>query len=277
MAPSEGASYSSFMLTAILLGVVAASPFHLVIDPGHDPEHPGAISARGIPEVQFNDRISAALSKALQSVLPAAELQVTVSRRPDEKLAIKARGRRLNQLRPDLVISLHHDSVQPHLLKSWTHDGKKLRYCDDHAGYSLLVPTRGYYAGMAQLAAQDMAAELLAAKRAFTTYHALDIPGERVPWVNEKLGIYAGDYLYLLREVQAPIVLVELGFIINRDDEERLSSPEEVELLAGVLARAVQSYLHRRVAPEPRGHGGLQQQLLRGGERPAGDSHPHPR
>lgn len=210
--------------------------FSLLLDPGHDPAQSGAWSARNHPEVEFNDRLAAAIARQLAGQ-PLIAVQFT--RQPGERLTLDDRAARIDQLRPDLALSIHHDSVQPRLLRSWTSAGTIGRYCDDHFGYSLFAPRATPVSAAALGAAQNIGRELLATGYRFTSYHALPIAGEGRAWLDVATGVYDGNYLFLLRTSRVPIVLLEAGFIINRESEQRLADPAVVEALARTIATGV--------------------------------------
>lgn len=228
-----------------------ATDFTVVLDPGHSPKKPGAISARGIPETEFNDRLVGEIARLLGST---GNIRVVLTRRPGEEAGLKERVKRIHAADPDLVISVHHDSVQPHFLSGWEYEGKKLRYSDRFSGFSLFVPEKGYYAEISLLAARLLADHLTAGRQAFSTYHAMKIPGESRKWLDSARGIFAGDFLYLSRNLRAPFLLLEAGVIVHRKEEARLSDPAEIQRLAGLVAGAVAGLRerfenHRRKQP----------------------------
>lgn len=104
------------------------------------------------------------------------------------------------------------------------------------------------------MAARLLADHLIAGRQAFSTYHAMKIPGESRKWLDSKRGIFAGDFLYLSRNLRVPFLLLEAGVIVHRKEEERLSDPSEVQRLAGLVAGAVAGLRerfdnHRRKQP----------------------------
>ncbi len=225
----------------------------MVLDPGHSPKSPGAVSARGVLEVEFNDRLAEAVKKRLEA---GGTIRAVLSRGPREELGLKQRVERIHAADPDLAVSIHHDSVQPHFLSEWEHQGKRLRYSDRFSGFSLFVPTRGYFAEISRMAARRLADRLIAAGHAFSTYHAQKIPGESRQWVDSGRGIFAGDFLYLARNLRVPFVLLEAGVIVHRGEEARLSDPGEVKQLAGHIAAAIRGLQRkfendRRKRPPP--------------------------
>jgi len=228
-----------------------ASEFIVVLDPGHSPKKPGAVSARGVPETEFNDRLAKEIARLLGSI---EGVRVVLTRKPQEECGLQERVERIHAADPDLAISVHHDSVQPHFLSGWEYQGRKLRYSDRFSGFSLFVPEKGYYAEISRIAARLLADHLIAGRQAFSTYHAMKIPGESRKCLDPERGIFSGEFLYLTRNLKVPFVLLEAGVIVNRQEEQRLSDPAEVQRLAGLVTGAVAALRdrfdnHRRNQP----------------------------
>ena len=244
--------FATLLLLFFLFPLPASTAeFVVVLDPGHSPKKPGALSARGVPETEFNDRLAKEIARLLESI---EDVRVVLTRKPGEECGLKQRVERIHEADPDLAISVHHDSVQPHFLTGWEHQGKQLRYSDRFSGFSLFVPEKGYYAQISRIAARLLADHLIAGRQAFSTYHAMKIPGESRKWLDPERGIFSGDFLYLSRNLKVPFVLLEAGVIVNREEEQRLSDPAEVQRLAGLVAGAVAALRerfenHRRKQP----------------------------
>src|SRR5688572_3140689 len=98
-------------------------PLRVMIDPGHDPENPGAMGASGAVELQFNDRLAEALLARLRE---SSALEVSSTRAPAENLGLPGRLRRASEARADVLLSLHHDSVKPQYIEYTTKDGVQL-------------------------------------------------------------------------------------------------------------------------------------------------------
>ena len=71
------------------------------------------------------------------------------------------------------------------------------------------------------------------AGRSPSRYHETDLPGEGRALLDEKRGIYAGDFLYLLRTVQRPMVLVEAGFLASSAEEAGLKAWDVIVSING--------------------------------------------
>src|SRR5690349_16031311 len=95
--------------------------FHLVVDVGHTPEIPGAISARGKTEYDFNLR----LAKVIERKMIAAGFgRTTVLLGTGQAIpSLVRRVLQANAMSADLLLSVHHDSV-PEIFKSkWEYEG----------------------------------------------------------------------------------------------------------------------------------------------------------
>ena len=111
--------------------------FRVVIDVGHTREAPGALSARGVPEYDFNLRLAKQVEeKLIEAGFVSTNMLITDG---PAKIGLTERVARANALRADLLISIHHDSVPQFLKEEWEYEGKKHSYCDRFKGYSIFV------------------------------------------------------------------------------------------------------------------------------------------
>ncbi|MFI5363487.1 MAG: N-acetylmuramoyl-L-alanine amidase [Elusimicrobiota bacterium] len=227
------------VILALASAAAHAKPFLVLLDPGHTPQAPGATSSRGTTERTFNQNIARLLMEKLAAV---DGLRAATTNGPDENVGLSERPKLANELKADLFISLHHDSVQPQFLKSWDYDGASRKYCDEFSGYSIFVaaknPSFGESSAFARIAANKLEQKGLAP----SLYHAQDIPGEGRTLLDASLGIYDRSDLAVLRENKRPAILLECGFIVNRGEEERLRDPAYQSLLVDALYDAVLEY-----------------------------------
>jgi N-acetylmuramoyl-L-alanine amidase len=225
----------------VVLAPLAADGAPLVaVDVGHFLAEPGALSARGRPELEFNrelaERVAAALAgHGLGVVVVGADGNMSVlSRR-----TAAARD-------ADLFLSVHHDSVQPHYLEEWSHDGETRRFSDRFAGFSLFVSRRNPDLPASLACASAIGAGLRAAGFAPSLYHAEPIPGESKPFADRANGVHYFDNLVVLHTAARAAVLFEAGVIVNRDEELRLRDPAAQGRIAGAVAAGVAKCLAGR-------------------------------
>jgi N-acetylmuramoyl-L-alanine amidase len=218
----------------LAVAVMAADGAPLVaIDVGHFLAEPGALSARGRPELEFNRELAALLRDALEArrlavmVIGADGGMSVLSRR-----TAAARG-------ADLLVSVHHDSVQPHYLEEWTHAGETQRFSDRFAGFSLFVSRRNPRLAESLACASAIGAGLRAAGFASSLYHAEPIPGESKPFADRLNGVHYFDNLVVLHTATQAAVLLEAGVIVNRAEELRLRDPATHRRIADAVAAGV--------------------------------------
>jgi N-acetylmuramoyl-L-alanine amidase len=225
---------------AIDVAVFTGPKLQVVLDPGHDPKAGrGGRSVSGRWEVELNDTLAAALGAELDRM---PHISWKLSRAPSESLSLQERAEYLETQDPDLVVSLHHDSVHADVIAACNRTGVWDPACGEYEGFSLFVPTRGYFAGVSRMVAERIATELAASGRTPSRYHESDLPGEGRALLDPARGIYAGDFLYLLRTVKRPIVLVEAGFMASNAEETWLTDPENVRDQARRLAAAIDNW-----------------------------------
>ncbi len=232
----------------VLAGVLAVSacaapvrncpPPRVAVDIGHTPDAPGTVSAAGRAELAFNRRFAERLVLALQRQMPPGGTARTVEiRQPDPKLDRRVAA--IADQRPTLILSVHHDSVQERYLTYRTVDGRNLGQTDRAAGFSLFVPAETAVAAGSLAAARAAADALAAAGERPSLHHAEPIEGENRRLLDRARGIYAGDFLKILRTAGSPAVLIEVGVIKNPAEERRLDDPATVDRLAAAVAGAV--------------------------------------
>jgi N-acetylmuramoyl-L-alanine amidase len=214
--------------------------FKVLIDVGHTPEDPGAISAHGNPEYGYNLALANA---AMTQLVDAGFRQTTLLLAKGKGYGQLAhRAEIANRVAPDLLISIHHDSTRERYIRRWEFAGVERNYSDKFSGHSLFVSLRNRFYKQSVDFAKLLGGELAAKGLQFTPQHAEDIPTARLPLVDAELGVYRYDNLVVLKDVHAPAVLFEAGLIINRKDELLLATPERRTLLAKAITSAVADY-----------------------------------
>jgi N-acetylmuramoyl-L-alanine amidase len=238
-----------FILLAWLLGAgasVAAVPsctpakFKIVLDVGHTVTSPGATSARGATEYSFNLRLARRIEQELRD---GGFVQTTVLiTEGDGRDQLFRRSKHANAIAPDLLLSIHHDSVPQSYLETWTHEGVQRFYSDRFSGFSLFI-SRDMPRRKASLAfAKLLATELVNRDLHFTLHYADTFHSESRVLLDRGLGIYAFDALVVLYRSKVPAVLFEAGSIVNREEELALASSERQNSLAAAAHAAVVRY-----------------------------------
>jgi N-acetylmuramoyl-L-alanine amidase len=217
------------VLAALVPGLAAAEPAcKVAVDIGHHRAAPGAISARGVPEWSFNAALAGEVAEALRRhgvptvLLNPAGDPIDLKQRPADAEAAGA----------NLMVSIHHDSVQDQYLP----------FADRFSGYGLFVSAKNPEFQRSQAAADAIGDRLLAIGLTPSLHHAEPIPGENRPLLDERRGIYRYDDLIVLKYATIPALLIEAGVIVNRRDEEMLADQGFRHRFAEAVAEGVAAW-----------------------------------
>ena len=245
------AALGPFGLNPAALKTVATgcdpAKFRIVLDVGHTAESEGAISARNVSEFVFNLR----LAKRIEEKLKAegfAETRLLLTEGKARRSLVR-RVDTANNLRADLLLSIHHDSVPNKFLEDWEFEGKKSRFSDRFSGYSVFVsrnnPDFKTSFAFAELIGKEMKAQGLD----YAQQYSQPIMGRHQrPLLNRETGVYRYDELIVLRKTRMAAVLLEAGSIINRDEELKMSSPERRDIISSGVTAAVKEFCEPRWA-----------------------------
>ncbi|WP_170294615.1 N-acetylmuramoyl-L-alanine amidase family protein [Roseospira navarrensis] len=214
----------------------APSALTVAVDIGHGPASPGATSARGRSEHAFNQELAARVRDHLVSRGVAARLVLTeAGGAPD----LWDRPRLARAMGANLLLSIHHDSVQPQYLERGDLEGRPARFSRHAQGHSLFVSSKNPASDASLAAARAIGRALADWGLAPSLHHAEPIPGENRPLLDKALGIHDFADLIVLKTAAMPAVLVEAGVIVHPEEETRLRDPFHQDMLAEAIARGV--------------------------------------
>lgn len=233
--------------TAVPPGIPARPPqsacapaaFRLAIDIGHYRAAPGAISATGVTEFEYNVALARNVLAALREAGFTAAFLIGEAGTP---LKLEERTRLARNAGAVLFVSLHHDFVQQRYITNWTVDGKPEHYSDQFHGYSLFVSDRNPHPAESREFAVLLGEALLGEGLTPSLHHAEPIPGEGRPLIDKRLGLYRFDDLVVLRTATMPAALLESAIIVNRAEEQSVSNGDHEAKVVAALVKAVQRY-----------------------------------
>jgi len=224
------------LFAACLASAAEATPL-VAVDVGHYLAEPGAMSARGRPELEFNRDLATELARALE----ARDVRVKLIGADGDMGVLSRRTAAAREAA--LFVSVHHDSVQPHYLEEWEHEGVMRQYSDRFAGFSLFVSRRNPDLQLSLACASSIGARLRTAGFAPSLYHAEPIPGESKPFADRENGVHYYQNLVVLHSASQPAVLLEAGVIVNRAEELVLRESATQRLIAAAVAEGVRRCL----------------------------------
>jgi N-acetylmuramoyl-L-alanine amidase len=213
----------------------------IAVDVGHTKQSDGAMSARDVPEYNFNLNLARRVVEKLKSEgFADTRLMITEGKaRP----SLIRRVATANGMKADIFLSIHHDSVPDKFKEKWEFGGKKLEYSDRFSGHSLFVSKDNPYFETSFHLAQLIGRELKARKLKYADQYALPIMGKyRHDLLDKDVGVYRYDHLVVLMRTSMPAVLLEAGSIINRDEEVQMASPERQDMITGSVASAFRKF-----------------------------------
>lgn len=187
----------------------------VVIDAGHGGEDPGKVGINGVNEKDINLQIAEQVKKYLE----AAGVRVVMTRVTDEGLNdpgvsnrkvqdMKRRIALIDETKPKVTVSIHQNSYP----EEYVHGAQVFYYNTSAQGKKL--------------------AELIQNQLV-----------EKADPDNTR-AIKANDSYYLLKKTEIPIVIVECGFLSNRDEADKLCTPEYQDRIAWAIHMGILQYLN---------------------------------
>jgi N-acetylmuramoyl-L-alanine amidase len=228
----------------------ARSTFRVLIDVGHTATSPGADSARGVPEYEFNLKLADVMAQSLHDAGFDETIRLLTS---GAKLpSLFERAARANHMHADLFIAVHHDSVPDNLKEAWQYQGKKNHYSDRFSGYAIFVSNDNSDRAGSRAFGHSLGQELQKRGLHYTPHYTFALMGRyRHELVDADGGVYRYDQLVVLRSTRMPAVLLEAGSIVNRQEELELATPERRLMVAEAVTAAVENFCASRVQTVP--------------------------
>ena len=216
---------------------------HVVLDPGHGGDEPGAVGPSGLTEAELNLDVA----RRVRALLQAEGATVVLTRDADIRLTLHTRAAIARTLSPLAFLSIHHNAGE---IGATTTPGSELYH-------QLADPESKRLAGL-------LWEELQAHLGPFGTDWARgDQPGARA-----RRSVKTGDDFYgILRNAQGiPTVLVEATYLSNPAENELLLTEEfrdaEARAITDAILRLVRTqdpgsgFVPTKEAPTPAGGGG---------------------
>lgn len=231
----------------------------IVLDPGHGGIDAGTLGSANTAEKDVVLKFAKLLRDKLRAT---GRFDVHMTREIDVFVKLDERVRAARALGCDLFISLHTDSVPAQfahlnvrgatIYTMSAQDGdaraqklaEKENLSDVIAGVETLQDEEPEVAG---ILTDLMRRETTNSTHAFT--------GTLMNYMKKSTGLsrepHRNAAFKVLRAPDMPSVLVELGFLSNREDEKLLVSPAWQDQVAGAIGRAVETFFAKRVARTP--------------------------
>jgi N-acetylmuramoyl-L-alanine amidase len=220
----------------------------IVLDAGHGGAQEGALGPGGL----FEKSLALDLAVALKAELERGGAEVLLTREQDVVLPLTERVSFSNHARPDLFLSLHANSMPTRKLRARVEGIQTFFLSASASGEDALRTASQENAGAgasgAAPAQRDTLAFILAdlqrgeahadsARLAYAVHRRLVSGCGAVD-----LGVQQAPF-YVLMGVEAPAVLVEVGFISHPTEGRRLAEAAYRQKLVAALAEGIHAFL----------------------------------
>lgn len=236
----------------------AAGPV-IVLDPGHGGSQVGAEGPAGLVEKHLALTLARQVKTQLEATLGAT---VVLTRERDAVVHLAERVALANGRRPDLFLSIHANSM-PTRRQRQQHEGIETYFLSAAASgdqaKKVAARENAEAGGQPKGPAGDTLSFILADLQRSET-HA---DSSRLAYaVHEALigetgavdrGVQQAPF-FVLMGLEAPAVLVEVGFVSHPQEGRRLATPAYQEALARAVTRGVQRFLEQVQARDGRQH-----------------------
>lgn len=230
----------------------------VVIDPGHGGIDPGAIGANNVNEKTIVLEVAMQLKDALEKT---GLYEVKMTRHDDVFVSLDDRLKFSRAAGADLFISLHADSIET--------------AASSISGATIYTLSSKASDKVARIAAEkENASDLLAGIENFENGSDDQVTSILIDLMKRETSNFSSDFSQLLanrlgktvtmsrvprrsaafkvlKQTDSPSVLIELGYISNRGDQEQMLTPEWRAKVVDAIAGAVQIYFNKRTASRP--------------------------
>ncbi|VAX32873.1 N-acetylmuramoyl-L-alanine amidase [hydrothermal vent metagenome] len=216
----------------------------IVVDPGHGGKDNGATSKRGLLEKEVNLKISKRLKKILES---RYGYRVILTRTDDTFIPLEGRGGMANENSADLFVSVHVNAA-----KRLSAHGIETYYLGNANSEQAQETAERENGELVHSVKDNQVQQILASLISTTKINDSAILAGHVQErlhssIKKKyssvknLGVKEGPF-FVLHDTNMPSILVEVGFITNSREENRLRKSAYLDRLAASIARGIHEF-----------------------------------
>jgi N-acetylmuramoyl-L-alanine amidase len=217
----------------------------VMLDPGHGGRDPGAIGPARTQEKHITLSAAVQLRRALEQ---GGKVRVAMTRTRDVFVPLPNRVRAAQRAGADLFVSLHADALDDRSVRGASIYTLSERASDPLAERVARNENQAdrfagpEFAGVSSEAAQI----LISLVRRDTLNGAARMARLAVANLSRDVAMLPNSHRFagfvVLKAPEVPSVLVEMGFISNRQDENLLRRPEHRRIVADALARSIEGW-----------------------------------
>jgi len=220
----------------------------VAIDAGHGGEDPGALGRRGTREKDVALSIARKLEKLLRK---QQGIKPVLIRTGDYYISLRGRIRKARKHKADMFISIHADAFRNGKARGASVFVLSQRGASSEAARWLAASENNAdLIGGVSLDDKDdlLASVLLDLSQNATLAASMDV-GDRILGELKRVGnVHKGQVEHagfvVLKSPDVPSILVETGFISNRQEENQLRSQRHQQRIAKALLKGIKRYFH---------------------------------
>ncbi len=226
------------------------SVLRVCIDAGHGGKDPGA-NYRGIAkEKELNLIVAKELAKLLKK---NKKIQIKMTRDNDTFIPLGTRAKMANNFKADVFISIHANAAPNKKAKGFEIYFRSDKASDKEAAQTAALENEALNyeeKGVGTVTYADLLLNSLAANENINESSKLAARiRNSVSDKSKTLGINVNmnnsikqANFYVLQGVKAPSVLVEMGYVTNKDDKKRLNNKKILQIMAMAINNGVLAY-----------------------------------
>jgi N-acetylmuramoyl-L-alanine amidase len=221
------------------------------IDIGHHMSGPGTRDVFGRPELLYNSELAENVAASLTElgfrrlVMINRSLDVTNLRSRPQKALCEGAG---------VFISIHHDDVNRSKKTSSQIDGREISFNDEIGGYTIYLSSKNSAYNTSFKVAQSISGHLITLGVSSAVEHRAYLADGRRRLLDSELNIWDYRELAVLKYSSIPAILIEAGFLSNRQDVARLRDESFRRKISDAIAHGVlSSCMSNQLMVEPTG------------------------
>lgn len=202
--------------------------FDIVLDIDHSSnEFTSTLSSSCESERTYNLNLS-------RYIIAHTSKEVSVEMKTRKNKFIDTGDNYLSNMYKDLLIGIHHGSVQKQYIQRNSFGCPTSR---EGSGFAIFISRKNPHFSKSLMYARKLATALREEGLSPSLHHTDKIAGENKDAANIRLGIYYSDDLALLKNSKFPALLLEPGIIVNPSDDIRVRSDSFKSKIAHAISQ----------------------------------------
>ncbi len=217
----------------------------VILDPGHGGIDPGAISINGV----FEKKVTLSMARQIRkAILALGRQRVRLTRVRDTFIPLRRRVAIARAAGADLFLSIHADSIENRRVRGGGIYTLSETASDNEAAALAAKENRADLIAGLNLSTHDdeVASILIDLTQRETMNYSAKFAATLVPQLKQLIHMRRKPHRFagfvVLKAPDVPSVLIELGYLSNRQDERMLMDRHSRQRIANAIARAVDNY-----------------------------------